>query len=732
MPARVLSHQQSNGPAVHRKVPIVTPRSDGSHDVIGPELQEPIRYVIDARNKRIQLPVRRVVDEYVHRTICFFGTIEHHRNDVRIREVAFESFGLATCLTNGAHHRISGQSPTRMIKRTTRLGVVIDIIAGSGWEAQVLNEDKRALRCKRHRSRHTNAMIPSSDQNDLSSELGINHAVESPNVSQLARGIVLPNNHPYNARTYGWCGEDRHYKGMVTMEFDVLIRNGQVIDGSKDAIATAADIGIKGDRIEAIGKLEDATAATTIDAQGKVVSPGFIDVHIHSEIELLGGEHRFASLLQGVTTQLLTPDGFGWAPLTPDQARDLWEATVAIYGPLKLDPNWPTPESYLKLFEGSTPANVLPQVPHTAVRLAAMGWDPRPATDDELDTMRGLVRQWMEAGATCLCLGLDYQPSAFADTRELIELSKVAGEYDGIYTAHIRNNEIGRAAAWRETFEIGEKSGIPVHFSHEYVDDLTGPLLDEANGVYDVTFESYMYPAGCTHLLNLLPIALQAGGPDGIKQRLSDPAARKQIHAHFEQRIASDKTNGRWGVFANTHTGRYIGKSITEAADEEDMPPADFLMKVFDEEYPEGLMVYHRGGTDEQINDMVKRTISHPMMMVASDGIYHGPHAHPRGYGCFSRALRLGVRELGAVSVEEAVYKMSGFPAERFRIKDRGLLKEGMAADVVVFDPATVADRSTWEEPRLEPVGIDKVLVNGKTVIDSGIPTGEIPGKVLG
>jgi N-acyl-D-amino-acid deacylase len=521
-------------------------------------------------------------------------------------------------------------------------------------------------------------------------------------------------------------------RGMVAMEFDVLIRNGRVVDGTHNATATLADVGINGDRIEVIGKLGDATAATVIDAAGKIVAPGFIDVHIHSEIELLGGEHRYASLLQGVTTQLLTPDGFGWAPLTPEQARDLWVATVAIYGNLQIEPNWPTPQAFLKIFEGNTPANVLPQVPHTAVRLAAMGWDARPATDDELEHMRGLVRQWMEAGATCLCLGLDYQPSAYADTRELIELSKVAGEYDGIYTAHIRNNEIGREAAWRETMVIGKESGIPVHLSHEYVDDLTAPLLDEADDLCDLTFESYMYPAGCTHLLNMLSIPLQAGGPDGVRQRLNDPEGRKQMRDHFQKRLSSDRAKGADAVFANSRTGKYIGTSLFDAAEAENMEPGDFAMKIFDEEYPESLMVYHRGGTPEQHQDMVARTISHPKMMVASDGIYNGPHAHPRGYGCFSRALRLGVRELGAISLEEAIYKMSGFPAERFRIKDRGFLKEGFDADIVVFDPDTVADRSTWEQPRLEPVGIDRVLVNGKIVINQGSPTGEIPGKVLG
>lgn len=279
---------------------------------------------------------------------------------------------------------------------------------------------------------------------------------------------------------------------------------------------------------------------------------------------------------------------------------------------------------------------------------------------------------------------------------------------------------------------IGEESGIPVHISHEYVDDLTGPLLDEAEERCDLTFESYMYPAGCTHLLNMLPIPLQAGGPKAVKARLADPESRAAIYEALERRMERDRKLGHWGVFANTKTGRWTGMSVPDAAAQEDMPITDFLMKVFDEEYPEGLMVYRRGGTEEQINSMVARTISHPKMMVASDGIYHGPHAHPRGYGCFARALRLGYRELGAVTLEEAVYKMSGFPAERFRIKDRGFLREGLPADVVIFDPETVADRSTWEEPGLEPVGFDQVYVNGELVVDAGVPTGAIPGQVIG
>lgn len=515
------------------------------------------------------------------------------------------------------------------------------------------------------------------------------------------------------------------------MEFDVLIRNGDVIDGSRNSRRQRADVGIQGDRIAAVGDLGESTAATKIDAIGKILSPGFIDVHIHSEIELLGGPHRYASLLQGVTTQLLAPDGFGWAPLTSEQVRELWEATVAIYGPLELDPQWDSPDAYLRLFDGNTPANVMPQVPHTAVRLAAMGWEARPATDDELDVMRGLVRQWMEAGATCLCLGLDYQPSAFSDTRELIELSKVAAEYDGIYTAHVRYNTVGLESAWRETMEIGKEAGIPVHISHEYVRDVTANLLGEAAEICDLTFESYMYPAGCTHLLNLMPMPYQAGGPDGVRHRLQTDEGREAISTAIAAKLRRDYEQGSRAIFANTRSGRWIGQDMVSAAEQEGMQLEDFVLEVFDVEYPEGLMVYRRGDTPEQVDEMVRRTFSHPRMMVASDGIYYGPHAHPRGYGCFARAIRKGVRDLGAVTLEEAVWKMAGFPAERFRIPERGLLQESYFADVVVFDPDEIADRSTWDEPRRHPVGIDRVLVNGEIVVERGEPSGELPGRVI-
>jgi N-acyl-D-amino-acid deacylase len=515
------------------------------------------------------------------------------------------------------------------------------------------------------------------------------------------------------------------------MDFDVLIRGGTVVDGSGKAPARPADVGIVRDRIAAVGRLDGARAATVLDAAGRAVAPGFIDVHIHSEVALLGGPHRYGALLQGVTTHLTAPDGFGWAPLPHQQAVQLWEATEFAYGPADLSLDWPTPEAYLDIFRGRTPANLVPQVPHCAVRLGAMGWEARPARPEEIEAMRAGVRRWLEAGAVCLCLGLEYQPSAYADTHELIELSKVAREYGAIYAAHIRIRETSVATAWRETMEIGRQADIPVHISHTAVNDLTEPLLEEAARTCDLTIESYMYPASCTHLVMMLPNWAQGGGPAGIRARLRDPETRRRMAAALEQRLLEGRPRGARAVFAANRTGRYIGQSVDEAAAAAGLPLGEFALRTLEEEAPYALMVYHQGGTPEDHAALVRRTIRHPRMMVASDGIYHGQRPHPRGYGCFVRALRLGVRELGAVPLEEAVHKMTAFPAERFRIPDRGLLKEGYAADVVVFDPATVADRATFEDPYAEPVGVDAVLVNGEVVVRGGRPTGRLPGRVL-
>jgi N-acyl-D-amino-acid deacylase len=263
------------------------------------------------------------------------------------------------------------------------------------------------------------------------------------------------------------------------MDLDLLIRGGTVVDGTGSPGVTA-DVGVRADRIVAVGALGDASAADVIDGTDRIVAPGFIDVHVHSETALRGNGDIWGSVLQGVTTHLTAPDGFGWAPLPQDAAADLWRSTAFAYGQADMAPEWPTIERYHDSFAGDLPVNVVPMVPHQAVRFAVLGWDPRPADPGELDRMSELTRDWMEAGAVGLNTGLDYQPAASSDTRELVELARVVAGYGGVYAAHIRYAGVGRPAAYREAIQIGRDTGIPVRVSHELVDDETEPLLDEA------------------------------------------------------------------------------------------------------------------------------------------------------------------------------------------------------------------------------------------------------------
>jgi N-acyl-D-amino-acid deacylase len=519
------------------------------------------------------------------------------------------------------------------------------------------------------------------------------------------------------------------------MHFDCIIRNGQVVDGGGVRPPFRASVAVQGDRIAAVGALDGAQAATVVDARNRAVCPGFVDVHVHSEIALLGfgtsthsAQDQLAGVRQGVTTNLLSPDGFGWAALPPRAAREMWRYTQFAYGETGLSLNWPTVPDYLAIFEGRTPINVCPQVPHGAVRLAAMGWAQRPATGDEIDTMVHSVRRWMDAGASALCLGLDYQPGAHARLAELVALAQVAAECGGLYAAHTRNQALGRIAAWQETVLVSRQAQVPVHISHERVDDETDPLLAqiEADGI-DLTFESYLYPAGMTHLALLLPMDVQAGSLDDMLQRMRVPNVRERSVVHLRAKL------GHVGdqIVGYTNSGRFVGLTLSQAAEAAGQPWAEFACDLILSEGGMECFTVPWPITGSEREDALRSTALHPRAMIASDGIYGIPHPHPRGHGCFARVLGRYVRELGVLSLESAVHKMSSLPAERFGLGDRGRVAPGKAADLVILDPSIVADRSTWREPRRPPIGVDWVMVNGEWVIQKGVPTGKRPGRVL-
>lgn len=508
--------------------------------------------------------------------------------------------------------------------------------------------------------------------------------------------------------------------------FSVLIAGGTVVDGTGGP-AYRADVGLRGDVIAAIGDLGAAAADTTIDAAGLTVTPGFIDVHVHSELALLAGHDRLAGARQGITTNLLAPDGFGWAPLDHPAGRELFDYTATLYGGPRIEARWPTIDSYLDRFTGATPLNVFPQVPHCAVRLRAMGWEARHATPDELAAMEDGTRAWLDAGAGALCLGLDYQPSANAGFDELVRLCRVTAEHGGIYAAHQRYAHLGRPVAWRETIELAKASGCPVHVSHERVDAESGAALQqvEREGV-DLTFESYLYPAGMTHLEMALPIDLHPGGWPAMVERLRQDGVRRRSVAWLDTFLGRADQ-----IVGYTRSGRRVGRRMDALAAAAGTSVGEFAFDFIMEEQGGVTLVYPWQTPVEEHDRVIAATAAHPRMMVASDGVYDVPHPHPRSFGCFARVLGEFVRDRGLLSLPEAVYKMAGFPAERFRVPDRGVIRAGAAADLAVFDAGEAAARSTWDDPRREAVGMRWVLVNGRPVIAGGAPTGALPGRVL-
>ncbi len=527
------------------------------------------------------------------------------------------------------------------------------------------------------------------------------------------------------------------------MDLQLIIAGGEVIDGSADAVPTRADVGVADGRIVAIGDLADQTAPERLDATGRVVAPGFIDAHVHSEHALLHGDpvDRFGSLIQGVTTHATGADGFGWLPMDGRfDPHSLWRSTAFAYGSPDHLPEGPTAADYLRSFEGRSPVNLLPFAPHQSIRYAAMGWATGPADEAQLAAQHAALRQWLDAGAFGLATGLDYQPAASARTDEIVALARAVAETGGVYAPHQRYAQVGREEAYRESIEIGRRAGLPVTIAHETIDEVSGPLIDAArsDGV-DVSIDWYCYPAGCTHLLAMLQPEDYEGGTDGALERVKVPAERARFAAAFAQALTHPETSDAFdgpepqgrGYFSATRTGRHIGRSIPEIAAEQGVAVGEMAVRLLETELPDAVMVYRRGVTPEAFDEQVRRTITHPAWTLTSDGLYHGPLPHPRGYATYVRFLRYAVRELGALTLPQAIHRASGGVAERLHLTDRGYLREGLAADIVVLDPATVGETNDWDDPRLPPSGIDAVIVNGTVSVRSGHAIGVLAGRVL-
>ena len=511
------------------------------------------------------------------------------------------------------------------------------------------------------------------------------------------------------------------------MDLDVVIKNGDLVDGSGGP-RTRQDVGIAGGRVTAVGRLDGASAVQVIDARGLIVAPGFVDVHVHSELARLGGVDQFAGVLDGVTTELMSPDGFSWAPLTPERLREVKDYLQVFYGDPEIGWDWTSVADYLSRFEGRIPNHLVPQAPHLAIKVAAMGWAPGPPSPEQMKAMKGHLVEWLDAGAVGMSAGLEYQPGALSDPSELVELCALVAAADGVYAPHQRGYWSRLASGSRETFDIGRRSGVKVHISHLAVDDSAAGLLDEAqaSGV-DVSFDMYPYSAACTHLLMMLPEWAQAGGYEAGMRRLRSPAERARLRAETAERI------GERGeiTLSCVEAGESLeGRSLGELARESNQADVDCLFDLLGSHAGRALAIYH---WPESIDGegILRRTIAHPLYIGSTDGIYMGSRPHRRGFGTFARIVGEHVRG-GTLTLEQAVRKVAGLPAERFGLRDRGLLLVGRAADVTVFDAETLADRSTWDNGRVSPSGIAHVLVNGEPVVTGGVPTGSLPGRIIG
>jgi len=512
-------------------------------------------------------------------------------------------------------------------------------------------------------------------------------------------------------------------------QVDLVLAGGTVIDGTGRAEPLVADVGILGDTIVAIGDLRTTKTNRRIDVTGHVVAPGFIDPHTHVEIALTGDtDDAHASAAQGVTTILTSPDGFGWAPLLNDQARELWAATAGIYGPWPDDVRTESVGAYLQRFEGRSEVNVLPQAPGAAVRYATMGWADGEASASALDRMRGLVDEWLDAGATGLSIGLEYEPGSRASTDELIRLCEVVADRGGSLAAHIRYLDIGREAGYREVIEIGRATGVTVNIAHETLDAGTRRIVEDTPAEHRPAIETYLHPATSTNLATDVERSDRLGGPVAIARRLWDPEAFARVERAIEQSLGADLDPGV-SVFAHATEGARIGRDLAGLAAELGIPAARLATQVLRDD-PEAIFVFRRPETAAWVEN-ARATIANEATIIASDGIYRPGLMHPRGYGTFPRALRLATRAWGALDLPGAVHAMTGRTAARYRVPNRGVLRPGAAADIVVFDPQTVAEHSTFDEPRRWPIGIRHVFVNGVSVVDEGRATGVRPGRLL-
>jgi N-acyl-D-amino-acid deacylase len=534
---------------------------------------------------------------------------------------------------------------------------------------------------------------------------------------------------------------------MPTQEpFDAIIRGGNVYDGTGSA-PRRADVGLRGDHIAAIGDLSGAKAATVVEATGLAVAPGFINMLSWSTESLLADGRSQGEIRQGVTTQIMG-EGDSMGPLTDEMRR----RRIESQGDFKFEITWTTLSEYLRELERrGVSQNVASFIGATTIREHVVGLEDRKATADELERMRALVRQEMEAGALGIGSSLIYAPAFYASTEELIELCKVAAQYRGRYISHMRSEGNRLLEAVDELLRIAREAKIPAEIYHlKAAGERNWPKMDKVVAMVEkargeglqITADMYTYPAGATGLDAAMPPWALDGGYEALYKRLRDPEARKKIADAI--RAPTDAWENLYLAagspervllveFRNEALRNLTGKTLAEAARIRKEDPVDAIMNLVLEDQSRVGTVYFMMSEDN-----IRKQIRLPWVSFGSDaasmateGLFLKSSAHPRAYGNFARLLGKYVREEKVITLEEAIRRLTSLPASNLALDRRGLLQAGHFADVVVFDPATIADRATFENPHQYSVGVKQVFVNGVHVLKDGEHTGAKPGRAL-
>jgi len=529
--------------------------------------------------------------------------------------------------------------------------------------------------------------------------------------------------------------------------YDLVIVNGHVIDGTGSPWY-AADVAIRDGRIAAIGRLAGAAAKQTIDAQGKIVAPGFIDMLGQSELTVLVEPTLPSKIFQGITTEI-TGEGGSAAPLNDAIVK----ADKVDYDHLKITPDWRSWREYFARVEKQgIGINMAHYVGATQVRRMVLGDADKQPTPVELDRMKALVREAMEQGAVGLSTSLQYSPAPYAKTEELIALAAEASRYGGIYASHMRSEAGAVLEALDEAIRIGREAKIPVEIWHVKaagkrnwgrMKDIVAKIEQARRDGVDITADTYAYPAWFNSFSAFIPPWAHDGGDEKLLERLKDPQARARIRA--DMLTPDDKGwDNEWqeipgpeavliGAVQNPELASIQGKTLADVAQLWKMDPIDTVCEILIKDHAFTYVAVF-GMSEPDVALAVQQpwvSFNNDSQGTAPTGLLGQEHPHPRAYGTFPRVIRKYVREDKLLSLEEAIRKMSSLPAQKMRLADRGVVKAGMWADLVVFDAATVTDKATFAQPNQLSVGMDYVLVNGVPVIAAGKATGARPGKVL-